>query len=254
LPPPSIATNAVPMNPGAGGGSTVGGVPGAGAGPIPGSGPIPGINPPTLNPGTGFPTNSVPGTGAFPFPFPGTGTFPPGPTTNAPPVMTQEEINREYNRRLREAMEIFKREAKLIRRQAREGNARQQHNLAVLYTLGLGVPLDFKRAHHWFNRAAQQGLSESQFNLGIAYQGGMGVQKDFVTSYKYYTLAAAKGLPFAGQWRDHLAQYMNRIQIEAGQRMARGFLQGIERWEINKANEEHDRLRQNRILGIESRP
>jgi hypothetical protein len=47
---------------------------------------------------------------------------------------------------------------------------------------------------------------------------------------------------------------MSRIQIETAQRMARGFLQGIERWQVNKDNKEHDRIRQNRILGIEPKP
>ena len=82
----------------------------------------------------------------------------------------------------------------------------------------------------------------------------MGVQKDFVTSYKYYTLAAAQGLPYAAMARDHLAQYMSRVQIETAQRMARGFLKGIERWQVNKDNKEADRLRLNRILGIKPKP
>jgi TPR repeat protein len=155
---------------------------------------------------------------------------------------------------MREALRVFIRESKTIQREARTGNPRQQHNLAVLYTLGIGVPLDFKRAHHWFNKAALQGLPESQFNLAIAYQGGMGVRKDMVIAYKFYSLAATQGLPIAGKGRDHIAQYMSRIQIETAQRMARGFQQGLERWQEMKNIEKAGRSNVNRILGIGPNP
>jgi len=141
-----------------------------------------------------------------------------------------------------------------IQREARAGNPRQQHNLAVLYTLGIGVPLDFKRAHHWFNKAALQGLSESQFNLAIAYQGGMGVRKDIVIAYKFYSLAATQGLNLAAAGRDHIAQFMSRVQIETAQRMARGFQQGIERWQEMKNLEKAGQSNVNRILGIDPNP
>ena len=151
---------------------------------------------------------------------------------------------------MQQALRIFIRESKTIQREARAGSSRQQHNLAVLYTLGIGVPLDFKRAHHWFHKAAMQGLPESQFNLAIAYQGGMGVRKDMVVAYKFYSLAATQGLPIAGKGRDHIAQYMSRIQIETAQRMARGFQQGIERWQAMKNIDEAGRSNVNRILGF----
>jgi len=167
-------------------------------------------------------------------------------STNALPVITPEMM--------REALLVFIRESKTIQRDARAGNPRQQHNLAVLYTLGIGVPLDFKRAHHWFNKAALQGLPESQFNLAIAYQGGMGVRKDMVTAYKFYSLAATQGLPNASTGRDHIAQYMSRIQIEAAQRMARGFQQGIDRWAEMKGFEKAGQSNVNRILGLLPNP
>jgi TPR repeat protein len=163
-------------------------------------------------------------------------------STNAPPVITPEMMQ--------EALRVFIRESKTIQREARAGNPRQQHNLAVLYTLGIGVPLDFKRAHHWFNKAALQGLPESQFNLAIAYQGGMGVRKDMVIAYKFYSLAATQGLPYASKGRDHIAQYMSRIQIETAQRMARGFQQGITRWAEMKGFEKAGQSNVNRILGL----
>ena len=173
---------------------------------------IPGA--PALNPGTGIPIG---------------GTPPPGTTpvsTNTPPAQIQEIVTPQM---IQEALRVFSRESRVIRIEAESGNIRQQHNLAVLYTLGLGVPIDFQRAFMWFNKAANEGLPEAQFNVGIALQNGMGTQKDLVTSYKFYILASAQGLPAAAEARDHLAKYLNREQIETGQRMARGFMTNLER-------------------------
>ena len=259
-PPAGISTNTPgPMAPGAGipgtipggiPGTVPGGIPGTIPGGIPGTVPggIPGTVPggipgaPNVNPTTGIPmtgTNGIPPIGGLP--NPGTNV-----STNQVPQLTPEEIAAQ----MREAIKVFIQEARTIQRDARSGNPRQQHNLAVLYTLGVGVPLDFKRAHYWFNQSAKRGLPEAQFNLGIAYQGGMGVQKDFVTAYKFYTLAAMEGLPNAGAARDNIAQYMTRLQIESAQRMARGFQQQIERRFVLKELEDDLSARERRVLGL----
>jgi len=195
----------IPVNPG---GALTNAVPGG----VPGTG-IPGA--PPINPATGVPIG-----GGVPIP----GTVPV--STNIPQPQIKEIVTPEM---MQEAIRVFAREAKAIRQEAESGNTRQQHNLAVLYTLGLGVPLDHQTAFKWFNKAANDGLPESQFNVAIALQGGLGTRKDLVTSYKYYILASAQGLPNSAGARDHLAQYLNREQIEAGQRMARGFLTALER-------------------------
>ena len=237
------AGGGTPSIPGAGG--NVPGIPGADGGvpSIPGAG---GLTPPTVN------TNGIPVPGAgLPGSFgPGAG-LPGGVSTNAPPQLTPQEIAFIRAQQQREAVRVLIKESKVIRRAAREGNPRQQHNLAVLYTWGIGVPLDFKLAHYWFKKAALQGLRESQFNLGIAHQGGMGVQKDFVTAYQYYSLAATEGLPNAAYWRDNIAQYMSREQIENGNRLTRGFRQKIEQGQKEKDSESALQRRLNRILGID---
>ena len=252
--PPSISTNA-PTTPPASGATGVNPVTGVPTLPL--GGLTGGIG--TLPPPIGISTNTpviIPGItppkiGPDGLPIePPTSVLPPdgnaNVSTNAEPVITPGMM--------REALRVFIRESKTIQREAQSGNSRQQHNLAVLYTLGIGVPLDFKRAHYWFNKAAQQGLPESQFNLAIAYQGGMGVRKDMVIAYKFYSLAATQGLPFASKGRDHIAQYMSRIQIETAQRMARGFQQGIERWQQMKDLEKAEQSNVNRILGIAPDP
>ena len=103
---------------------------------------------------------------------------------------------------------------------SREATIRQQHNLGVLYANGEGVKQDFKEAVKWFHKAAQQGVLESQINLGIAYQGGLGVPKDIINAYIWFTIASANGSKLAPEYRDNIAQFMSRSQIEEAQRTA----------------------------------
>ena len=106
------------------------------------------------------------------------------------------------------------------RREAEQGDAVGQHNLGVLYFTGAGMPLDFEKSVKWFDKAAEQGVSGSQINLGIAYQGGLGVPKDIIKSYIWFNIASANGSNLAPEYRDNIAQFMSRSQIEEAQRTA----------------------------------
>ena len=186
-----------------------------------------GITPaPPIDPNTGMPlTNQPP---------------PVAPVGGGGPVSTNQAPQQANNLvLLAEAMAVVQATARLIEAEAQGKfsdeikldkwgkkirQTRQQHNLGVLYLNGVGVPLDFQSAYKWFKSAAEEGLPEAQLNVGIALQSGMGVKKDMVGAYKYYSLAAAQGLPNAAQARDNLAQFLTRFQIQAGQRMAYGFM------------------------------
>ena len=227
-------------------------IPGTG---LPGMGIPGGSTPGTGLPGVGIPSGSIPGTGSPGGNLPGVGVpgaggaptgLPPGGSTSLPPggVSTNQVPQPIINAAIMaEAMRVFQAEAKLIQAEANGKfthnveldkwdkqirQVRQQHNLAVLYTMGVGVPLDFRSAYKWFKIAADEGLPEAQLNVGIALQSGMGVKKDYVGAYKYYTLAAARGLPTAAPARDNLAQFLSQFQIRAGQRMAQGFKQRLD--------------------------
>jgi hypothetical protein len=266
---PGMATNTPPtMVPGAipGGVGTIPAVPGMAPGGVPGIAPtnavpggVPGMVPGTI-PG-GATTNMVPGTipGA-PSINPGTGIPVPGGnttvSTNLPQAQIQEIVTDEA---IFEAMRIFTQNARIIRENAELGIIQEQHNLAVLYGLGLGVPLDHQKAFQWYKTAADTGLPESQFNVAIAFQNGMGTKKDLVNAYKYFTLAAAQGfmmktnpeeLPkaYAAEHRDYLAQFLTRSQIESGQRMARGFMINLERRRYFSRRKDFETFKSNLIL------
>ena len=193
-----------------------------------GAGPIP--TAPTIDPSTGQPIGGT----IVPLPgLPG-GTLPPGGvSTNLPPQVNDAALLAEAKAVVQATIMLIKAEAKgtfaddvnLDKWGKQIRQIRQKHNLGVLHTKGVGVPLDFLSAYKLFKEAADEGLPQSQLNVGIALQSGMGAKKDFVGAYKYYTLAAAQGLPTAASARDNLAQFLTRFQIQAGQRMANGFME-----------------------------
>lgn len=77
---------------------------------------------------------------------------------------------------------------------AEQGHSGAQHNLALMYEEGLGVPQDYAQSLKWYLKAAEQGNAESQNNLGITYLKGQGVQQDDIESLHWFSKAAEQGL------------------------------------------------------------
>jgi hypothetical protein len=48
---------------------------------------------------------------------------------------------------------------------AKQGDAKAQNNLGVMYDNGLGAPQDYAEAVRWYRLAAEQGVAEAQNNL-----------------------------------------------------------------------------------------
>ena len=84
------------------------------------------------------------------------------------------------------------------RRAARAGHSDAQHNLALAYMRGEGVPVDMQRALYWWIRAARQGNVDSQYNLGLVYALGQGgVTPDRERARFWWLQAARRGDPAA---------------------------------------------------------
>lgn len=73
---------------------------------------------------------------------------------------------------------------------AKQGDAKAQHDLAILYAKGEGTKEDFVKAAYWFREAAVQGVANAQYNLGVLYENGLGVAKDEVRALLWYHAAA----------------------------------------------------------------
>lgn len=76
---------------------------------------------------------------------------------------------------------------------AEQGNARAQHNLALMYENGEGVPRDLAEAPKWYRMAADQGNAGSQNNLGALYERGDGVPLNNALALDFYRQAATGG-------------------------------------------------------------
>jgi hypothetical protein len=76
---------------------------------------------------------------------------------------------------------------------AEQGNARAQHNLALMYENGEGVPRDVAEAAKWYRMAADQGNAGSQNNLAAIYESGEGVPQDDTIALDLYRQAAKGG-------------------------------------------------------------
>lgn len=70
---------------------------------------------------------------------------------------------------------VFSQSVDSLKRQALDGDAVAQNNLAIAYSMGDGsVAPDYAQAVVWFRKAADQGNAGAQMNLGFAYHMGRG--------------------------------------------------------------------------------
>jgi TPR repeat protein len=80
-----------------------------------------------------------------------------------------------------------------VLRQAEQGDARAQLQVAALYLAGRGIPRDETASLRWYRIAAENGLAEAQFEVGKAYDMGRGGPRDPVEAARWYRLAAQQG-------------------------------------------------------------
>lgn len=79
------------------------------------------------------------------------------------------------------------------RKSAEQGHAPAQYSLGVLYSSGVGVLQDDKIAVIWYRKAAEQGHAHAQFNLGIGYATGVGVIQNDKKAYMWFNLSRYNG-------------------------------------------------------------
>ena len=84
----------------------------------------------------------------------------------------------------------YKDAAKWFQRAAEQDNILAQDILGEMYDQGLGVPQDYKMAAKWYRLAAEQGDAHGQYNLGLMYARELGVPQDYVRAYMWMSLSA----------------------------------------------------------------
>ncbi|WP_413700292.1 tetratricopeptide repeat protein [Psychromonas sp. KJ10-10] len=62
-----------------------------------------------------------------------------------------------------------------------------------MYSNGLGVLQDYKKATNWYRKAAEQGDADAQFSLGVMYNNGRGVLQDYKQAVNWYRKVTEPG-------------------------------------------------------------
>lgn len=83
--------------------------------------------------------------------------------------------------------------ARLMRLAAAQGNQEAQTTLGMMYQYGLGVEKNYASAENWYQLAAKAGNVTALTSVGYLYQFGLGVPQNSVKACGYYQLAAEKG-------------------------------------------------------------
>lgn len=87
----------------------------------------------------------------------------------------------------------YKEAMKWFRKAAEQGYADAQAVLGLMYVIGQGVPQDYKEAIKWCRKAVEQGNANAQFTLGNMYLNGEAVAQDYKEAVKLFSKAAEQG-------------------------------------------------------------
>ncbi len=80
---------------------------------------------------------------------------------------------------------------------AKQGDARAQIIVGMMYHDGHGVPQDYLQAMEWYLKAANQGHADGNNKVGYLYHEGEGVNQDYHQAMEWYQKAANQGFETA---------------------------------------------------------
>lgn len=81
----------------------------------------------------------------------------------------------------------------MVKGLAEEGNPEAQMKLGVMYSSGLGMPMDKKEGLKWYQKSAEQGYAAGQWNLAFIYVKGELVPQDYKKALELFEKAARQG-------------------------------------------------------------
>lgn len=114
-------------------------------------------------------------------------------------------------------------------RLARQGNAKAEETIGLMYRFGQGLNKDNKQAIRWLSRAAQDQRPLSQHHLGSMYYTGQGITPDMIKAAMWMQLAA-RNYPEGPSKQQAISDLKNiklrlsRIEQEEATSQARRFL------------------------------
>lgn len=113
---------------------------------------------------------------------------------------------------------------------AKQGEARAQYMLGLLYSEGRGVVKDDVESARWYTNAARQGYADAQYNLALDYLAGRGVSKNDTQAVSLLNEAAQQGHPSA--------QFNLGLLYSEGRGIAKNEAEAV-RWYMQAARQGH---------------
>jgi TPR repeat protein len=104
-----------------------------------------------------------------------------------------------------------------------------QYNLGLVYSRGEGVAQDHYRAAQWLDRAAQRGHIQAQHNLGLLYHEGKGLERDSVRAYFWLKVATLQGDDGSHEALKTVGGDMSAEQIRQAEDQAQEWMKRLKR-------------------------
>ena len=104
-----------------------------------------------------------------------------------------------------------------------------QYNLGVIYSQGEDVPPDYPQAVQWLNRAGQRGHIQAQHNLGLLYYEGKGVERDPLRAYFWLKVAVLQGDDASQEPLKVVAKGMSADQVRQAESQAEDWMKNYKK-------------------------
>lgn len=117
---------------------------------------------------------------------------------------------------------------------AEQDHVKAQYNLGLMYYQGTGVPKNNTLALKWYRKAAESSFAPAQFNLGVMYANGDGVPRNFVRAYMWWSLASALDDKSAARALDQIIPIMTPAQLAKGKALATNWKQASSQFDSKK--------------------
>ena len=115
---------------------------------------------------------------------------------------------------------------------AKQGDARSQTVIAMMYKYGESVAQDSSEAANWYEKAAEQGYSIAQYHLGTLYSEERGVPQDRDEAIRWLTLASEGGFERAND-----ALFALNVTIETPTAVSDPTIPWSQKWDLSLPQE-----------------
>ena len=126
-------------------------------------------------------------------------------------LKTQQVDDRQYRSMNSRGLSLDSKKFFYANRAAKNGNAKAQFDLAIMYATGRGVQKNEKIAFNWFHKSARNNNAIAKHYMGLSFLQGRGVRKEIQLAKYWFRLAKNQGYTPS-------AHYLNRLEETSGRR------------------------------------